>query len=185
MVVGDPSEPAVILPPAGLMDRQRRSRAIQIAAKCDWYVVRTGSFDFVGKGDVSEADLRAVHRELRDQGVFVCVPKPTSLDEQLGAGRMGMKLTPRRIRRSEEFGARLRPKLRWVALGARVAVLPADGPVWVDDEHLFKPGEVVPLPWTEPLVQMTVVRPKSVLEAMHSVLGPSGPKRATLPPPPS
>jgi hypothetical protein len=167
------------------MDRQWRARSIQVVAKCDWYVVRKGIFDYVGKGDVSEADLRAVHRELRDSGVFVCVPKPVSLDEKLGSSRLGMRLTPRRIRKSEAAGARLQPKLRWVALGARVAVLPDPGPVWVDEERLFVPGEVVPLPWTEPRIEMTIVRPKTVLEAMIAVLGPDGPKRATLPPPPS
>ncbi len=166
------------------MDRQWRSRPVQVVAKCDWYVVKRGSFDMVGKGDVSQADLRAVYRELGDRGVFACVPKPLSLDDRLGPGWLGLRLTPRRIRKSEEIGAKLRPRLRWVALGSRVAVLPQQGPVWVDDEHLFEPGSKAPLPWTDPAVEMTVVRPKTVLACMKSVLGPNGPKRAALPPEP-
>jgi hypothetical protein len=74
--------------------------------------------------------------------------------------------------------------MRWVARGARVAVLPSSGPVWVDDEHLFAAGETVPLPWTQPLVEMVVVRPKTVLAALRAVIGPGGPRRAEMPPPP-
>jgi hypothetical protein len=171
----------LILPPAGLMDRQRRARVIQVIAGAEWYVVKAGSFDMVGKGDVSDADLRAVHRELRDGGVFLCVPKAKSMEERLGRSKLGYRLTPGRIRRSEERATSRPPKLRWVALGARVAVLPLPGPVWVDDERLFAPGERVPLPWTEPLVEMTVVRPKTVYAAMQAILGRDGPARATLP----
>ena len=157
------------------MDLQRRARTIQLAAKADWYLIKSGRFDLVGSGDVSAEDLRAVHRELGARGVFVCVAKPKPLEEVL-AQKWGTK----RITRSSRAPAPIGPKLRWVALGARVAVLPDLGTVWVDDEHLFKAGDTVPLPWTEPPVALVVVRPSTVLEAMRVVLGPNGPKRATL-----
>ncbi len=118
-----------------------------------------------------------VHAELGAAGVFVCVAKARELDELLPRW---MRTTRRRITQADRLGAPIPPKLNWVARGARVAVLPEFGTVWVDDEHLFRPGELVPLPWTDPLVELTVVRPAAVLVAMRDILGPGGPKRAKL-----
>ncbi len=165
------------MPPAGLLDRQRRAKAIRLATRADWYVVTEGRFDLVGSGDVSEADLRAVGRELGDAGVFVCVVKPKPIEEILGRKTWGT----RRIRRSVEDKATAPPKLRWVAQGARLAVLPGRGTVWVDNEHLFTVDEPVPLPWTDPLVELVVVRPATVLAAMKAIVGRNGPERARLP----
>jgi hypothetical protein len=165
-------------PPGGLIDLQRRPRAIQLVGGADWYLVTPGRFDLLGSGDVSQADLRNVLRELKDAGVFVCVAKPppieTYLRRQPWAGR-------RRFSWTSSLKGPVTPKLRWVAQGARLAVLPDVGMVWVDDEHLFGAGEVVPLPWTDPLVELTVVRPSTVYAAMKAMVGVNGPKRARLP----
>ena len=136
--------------------------------------MQQGRFELLGSGDVSDADLRSVHRELRDTGVFVCVAKPVPLEKYLPKANFGT----RRISRSSNTALPTRPKLRWVAKGARLAVLPQAGSVWVDDEHLFKVGEVVPLPWTDPAVELVVVRPATVYAAMKSIVGAKGPKRA-------
>jgi hypothetical protein len=172
-----PVEIVVIRPPGGLLDQQRRPKAIRLVGEADWYLVASGSFDLLGSGDVSEADLRSVHRELRDTGVFICVAKPAPLEKYLGKQAWGI----RRLNWSAKVKTPTRPKLRWVAQGARIAVLPEVGTVWVDDEHLFTAGEPVPLPWTDPPVELTVVRPRTVYVAMKSVIGPDGPKRANLP----
>jgi len=164
-------------PPAGLLDQQRRAKPIRLAAGADWYLVERGCFDLVGSGDVSEADLRAVGRELGDSGVFVCVVKPKPIEEILGRRAWGT----RRIRRAAERQVATPPKLRWVAQGARLAVLPGRGTVWVDTERLFAVDEPVPLPWTEPPVELVVVRPATVLAAMKVIVGPGGPARARLP----
>lgn len=164
--------------PAGLAHLQKRARISQLAARADWYLAVPGRFALVGIGDVSDADLRAVHRELRDKGVFVCVQKPRTVEDVIGRSTRSL----RRITQSARSDAPVPPKIRWVALGARVAVLPLEGVVWVDDERLFAPGEKVPLPWTEPVVELTVVRPSAVAAAIRAVIGPGGPKRATLPP---
>lgn len=164
-------------PPGGLLDKQKRPKPVRLAGKTDWYLIAPGRFELVGSGDVSEADLRSVHRELGGGAVFVCVAKPAPLETFLPAQRIGT----RRISRSLRQKAPTRPKLRWVAKGARLAVLPELGTVWVDDEHLFKVGELVPLPWTDPPVELLVVRPPTVFAAMKALVGPEGPKRATLP----
>jgi hypothetical protein len=166
----------VIQPPGGLLDQQRRPKAIRLVGKADWYLVVAGRFDQVGSGDVSEADLRSVHRELGSQGVFVCVAKPPPLEQFLPKRPWGT----RRISRAFQQATPIYPKLRWVARGARLAVLPERGTVWVDGEHLFAVGEPVPLAWTEPLVELVVVRPPTVYAAMKAVVGVKGPKRATL-----
>jgi hypothetical protein len=166
-----------MIPPAGLADQQRRAKSIRLATGADWYLVERGRFDLVGSGDVSDADLRSVERELGDSGVFVCVVKPRPIEEILGEKAWGT----RRIRRSAGLRAPTPPKLRWVAQGARLAVLPGRGTVWVDTEHLFAVDEPVPLPWTEPLVELVVVRPATVLSAMKAMVGPGGPARARLP----
>ena len=168
--------PSITPPPGGLLEGQRRPRLIRLAGHVDWYVAARGRFELVGSGDVSDADLRSVHDELRDTAVFVCVARPVPLEHYLPRANVGTK----RITRSSRLKVPTRPKLRWVAKGARLAVLPDQGTVWVDDEHLFKVGEVVPLPWTDPLVELVVVRPAAVYAAMKAVLGPKGPKRAAL-----
>jgi len=169
--------PDLTTPPGGLLDQQRRPRAWQLGGNLDWYLVSAGRFQRVGSGDVSEADLGAVHRELGDGAVFVCVAKPTPLETYLPKSRTA----PRRMERSSRQNQRRQPKLRWVARGARLAVLPGLGTVWVDDEHLFKAGETVPLPWTDPPVALVVVRPATVFAAMRAVLGAKGPRRACPP----
>lgn len=160
--------------PGGLIDSQRRARSLRLVDRADWYLVRQGSFEFLGAGDVSEADLRSVHRELGATGVFVCVAKPPRLENYLGKQPWGV----RRLSFSSNVNGPAGPKLRWVAQGARLAVLPDLGSVWVDDEHLFPAGEEVPLPWTNPPVALIVVRPRTVYAAMKAMIGPSGPKRA-------
>jgi hypothetical protein len=160
--------------PGCLLEGQRRPKAIRLAGRVDWYLVTEGRFELVGSGDVSDADLRSVHGELGGTGVFVCVAKPVPLETYLPKANLGTK----RITRSSKLKVPTYPKLRWVAKGARLAVLPDMGTVWVDGEHLFKAGEAVPLPWTEPLVELIVVRPAAVYAAMKAVLGPDRPKRA-------
>jgi hypothetical protein len=99
------------------------------------------------------------------------------LEKILGKSTWGT----RRLARSSKLTVPTHPKLAWVARGARVAVLPGLGTVWVDDEHLFKAGERVPLPWTSPAIELVVVRPAAVRLAMKAAIGHDGPKRATLP----
>ncbi len=163
-------------PPGGLTDGQRRPRAQRLGVNLDWYVAAAGRFERVGSGDVSDDDLRAVGRELGEAAVFVCVAKPKPLETHLRKPGVGT----RRITRSSRLTGKVPPKARWVARGARVAVLPSKGTVWVDDEHLFKPGERVPLPWTDPPVELVVVRPAAVYAAMKAAMGRNGPKRAEL-----
>lgn len=162
------------LPPGGLTDRQRRPKELRLGGNLDWYLVAEGHFDRVGSGDVSADDLQAVARELGDGAVFVCVAKPKQLESYLAKPAIGT----RRITNSSKLAGKTPPKARWVARGARLAVLPSQGTVWVDDERLFKPGERVPLPWTDPAVELVVVRPATVYAAMKAVMGPKGPKRA-------
>jgi hypothetical protein len=167
----------VTQPPGGLVDSQRRARSLRLVDRADWYLVKKGSFELLGTGDVSEADLGSVHRELRASGVFVCVAKPPPLERYLGKQPWGV----RRLSFSSRVNSPAGPKLRWVALGARLAVLPDLGAVWVDDEHLFPAGEQVPLPWTNPPVALIVVRPRTLYAAMKAMIGPGGPKRASPP----
>lgn len=140
-----------------------------------------GRFCLIGAGDISVRDMRAVEADLREsassKAVFVCVSRPREIEEVLGRrGRFGTK----RITWSQRLSKPIAPKLAAVARGARLALLPGTGIVWVDGEHLFTPGETVPLPWTDPPVELTVVRPRTVLSAMREAVGPSGPKRAEL-----
>jgi hypothetical protein len=139
-----------------------------------WYVVAAGRFEYVGQGDVSEADMRAVGRELRE-GIFVAVGQPKTAEDVLGTRAWGL----RRLRWADKLRRPISPKLAWVAKGARIAVLPEMGTVWVDGERLFTPGEPVPLPWTSPEVALVVLRPSALLKAMEAILGPAGPRRAT------
>lgn len=162
--------------PGGLVDLQRRPRPRHVVGGAHWYVVEPGRFDFVGEGDVSEADLLAVAAELGGRAaVFVCVAQPKLAEDVLGRHSWGL----RRLRWADRLKKPLAPRLAWVARGARVAVLPERGPVWVDGERLFSPGELVPLPWTDPLVSLVVVRPGEVLSAMRQAVGPAGPRRAS------
>jgi hypothetical protein len=164
---------ALSVPPGGLRDGQVRPRTAQLVGASDWYVVEEGRFDFVGRGEVSEADLLAVGREIPG-GVFVCVRQPKPLEEVLGERRIGT----RRLRLAARMRRAPAPRLRWVARGARVAVLPGGRLVFVDGEHLFKEGEKVPLPWTSPAVSLVVLRPRALYRVMREVAGRDGPKVA-------
>lgn len=141
----------------------------------------TGRFELVGSGDLAGDDLEDVRRQLEmapsGAAVFVCVARPREIEEVLGKnGQWGTK----RITWSERVQKPLAPSRAAVARGARVAVLPREGIVWVDGERLFTVGEHVPLPWTEPLVTLLVVRPKSVRQALSRAVGQKGPRRAQL-----
>jgi len=160
---------------------QRRPRVLRLAGGVDWYLADTGRFERLGSGDVSARDLQAVQAELARSGgpdaVFVCVARPREIEDVLGPkARWGT----RRITWSTRLKRPIAPKLAWVARGARLALLPGKGPVWVDGERLFDPGEKVPLPWTEPMVELEVVRPRTVRAALRAAVGPSGPRRAAL-----
>ena len=161
------------VPPGGLVDGQRRLRTSQVVGRCDWYVIEAGRFDFVGHGEVSEADLRAVGEEIPG-GAFVCVRLPRPVEEVLGESRIGT----RRLRLSARLRRSGAPRLKWVARGARVAVLPGGRIVWVDGEHLFEEGERLLLPWTSPTISLVVVRPAVVYRCLRQVVGPAGPTRA-------
>ncbi len=163
-------------PPGHLVDGQRRPRAVRLAFGTDWYLAAAGRFELVGSGDVSAADLSSVHADLGRSGVFVCVAKPAGLETRLAAPGLGT----RRITASSRRAAPARPKVAWVANGARLAVLPDVGAAWVDSEHLFHAGEIVPLPWTDPVVRLLVVRPRAIRAAIRSALGKGGPRRATV-----
>lgn len=163
------------------MPGQRRPRVLRLAGPVDWYVADVGRFERLGSGDVSVRDMKAVRADLeRSAGpdaVFVCVARPKEIEDVLGPkGRFGT----RRITWSTRLKAPIAPKVAWVARGSRLALLPGRGIVWVDAERLFTAGETVPLPWTEPPVELEVVRPRAVLAALRTAVGPSGPRRATL-----
>jgi hypothetical protein len=164
-------------PPGGLANGQRRARAVQLVAGADWYVAEKERFDFVGRGDVSEADLRSVQREL-PEAIFVCVWRPRPVEELLPPGR---SLGTRRIAKAMRSAGAVRPKLQWVAKGARVAVLPGVGVRFVDGERFYVAGETVPLPWTSPRIEMVVMRSAELSRAMREVIGPDGPYRAGRP----
>lgn len=170
----------MILPPGGLVDGQRRGRAVQLVAGADWYIAEKGRFDFVGRGDVSEADLRAVNRE-RPEAVFACVWRPKPIEDLVPPGRA---LATRRLAKMSRAASVVRPKLGSVAKGARVAVLPGVGVRWVDGERFYPPGETVPLPWTNPPIELITMRPAQLALAMRDAIGPDGPSRATRPDPP-
>ncbi|MHB1987866.1 MAG: hypothetical protein ACYCSF_07760 [Acidimicrobiales bacterium] len=168
-------------PPGGLVAGQRRPRRLRLVRGADWYVVDRERFELVGSGDLAMSDLAAVEAELRSTerslGVFVCVSRPKEIEDVLGAGASwGTK----RITWSARIAKPIAPSLAAVARGARLALLPIKGAVWVDGENLFTPGERVPLPWTDPLVALEVVRPKALLRVLRAALGGSGPRRAQL-----
>jgi hypothetical protein len=154
-------------------------------------VVDVGRFVLVGSGDLSVRDMKAVRADLRESGspqaLFVCVARPREIEEVLApkgssspaAGLLSTWGT-RRIRWSTTLKRPIAPTLAAVSRGARLALLPEKGVVWVDGERSFTPGESVPLPWTDPPVSLEVVRPRTVLDAMRAAVGPNGPKRATL-----
>ena len=164
--------------PGGLIDGQRRPKQLRLGAALEWYVAAAGRFERVGSGDVSEADLVAVAAELGEAAVFVCVAKPKAIESYLARPSLGTSRIGRRSRLRDRPLPPVSPKPRWVARGARLAVVPGHGTVWVDDEHLFKAGERVPLPWTDPPVELVVVRPATVYAAMKAAMGPHAPKRA-------
>ncbi len=138
-----------------------------------------GRFERIGSGDLSVRDLKAVRADLRESAgpdaVFVCVARPREV-EQVLSHRWGT----RRITWSARLSKPIAPKLSSVARGARLALLPGEGIVWVDGERLFAPGEVVPLPWTDPPVELKVVRPSIVRDALKVAVGPDGPRRAQI-----
>jgi len=175
---------AVNSPPGGLVDGQRRPRALRLAKAVDWYFVDAGRFELVGTGDVSMRDVKAVRADLKEfgssQAVFVCVARPREIEEVIGKKSLLNAWTLKRITWSEHQGRTIAPKLASVARGARLALLPEQGLAWVDGEHLFKAGETVPLPWTDPPVELVVVRPRTVLAALRAAIGPAGPDRAEL-----
>ena len=171
----------VNLPPGALVDGQRRPRALRLAKGVDWYLVDAGRFELVGSGDLSMRDVTAVQADLRESAspsaVFVCVARPREIEEVLGQkNRWGTK----RITWATRRGKPIAPGLPAVARGARLAVLPDAGLVWVDGERLFSPGEKVPLPWTDPPISLEIVRPKAVLGALRKAVGPGGPTRAHM-----
>ena len=169
--------------PGGLFDSTRRPRRLQVVSYGDWYLAGAGLFAKVGFGELALADLEAVYADLGER-VFLAHPQRRPLTDYLARGpEPGQGQRPRfgfrRVYSEEHRGMIERPSVAAVARGAQVAVLPGRGPVWVDDEHLFQPDERAPLPWTEPLVEMTVVRPKVVIAAIRRVIGPGGPTRVT------
>ncbi len=166
--------------PGGLIDGQQRPRALRLAGPVDWYVAGGGVFELVGTGDVSAADAEAVREELARSAaplaVFVCVSRRKGVDELLAEGKSS---GPRRQRWASRRKP-MAPSVAAVARGARIAVLPGSGAVWVDAERIFPPGDRVPLPWTSPRIDLESVRPKTVREAMRLALGKDGPRRATI-----
>jgi hypothetical protein len=161
---------------SALGDGKKLPRRLQVSGGGPWFLAGPGSFRRVGAGDLSAADLHAVHAELGER-VLVAMPAPRSLQQYLGAkANWGM----RRVRRYERLIANVPPSVAAVARGAQVAVLPDLGPVWVDNQHLFRAGDTATLPWTEPVVSLVVVKPRRVRDAIRGVIGPKGPKRATL-----
>lgn len=167
--------------PGGLHDSTRRPRHLRVVSNGSWYLAAAGLLAKVGFGELALADLEAVSADLGAR-VFVAHPEVRQLERYLS----GSPRLTRRLRWYEGLSEPLQPSVGAVARGARVAVLPAGGPgpsgvVWVDGDRVFRPGEVVPLPWTEPLVSLEVVRPRAVTAAIRAVIGPGGPKRVQAP----
>jgi hypothetical protein len=162
----------VIEIPGGLHDSTRRSRQLRVVSNGDWYLAAAGMLAKVGFGELAMADLEAVYADLGER-VFVAHPQIRPLERYLG----GSKWLLRRIQWYEGLSAPPLPTVAAVARGAQVAVMPAVGVVWVDGEHVFRNGETVPLPWTDPPVELLVVRPPAVTAAMRRVIGKGGPKR--------
>lgn len=164
--------------PGGIVDGQRRPRPLRLAAAVDWYLVTADRFELLGSGDLSERDAKAIRDELRASypagAVFVGVARPREIEDILPS-----KWGTRRITWSERLRRPIAPSRAAVARGARLAVL-SSGPVWVDSERLFTPGESVPLPWTEPPVSLRVLRPRQLRRELDGVLGRAGPRRARL-----
>jgi hypothetical protein len=172
----------VIEIPGGLYDSTRRPRRLRVVSYGNWFLAAPGILQQVGFGELALEDLEAVYRDLGGK-VFVAHPEPHPMENYLSSGpAVGRRRTfgMRRQKFYGEAGAPL-PSLGAVARGAQVAVLPEVGPVWVDGVRLFKPGEIAPLPWTDPLVELRVVRPRELQKAMLAVIGPNGPKRVTPP----
>ncbi len=140
-----------------------------------WFVAAPGIFDTAGTGDLSFENLQTIHADLRDR-VFVSLSAPKELRRYVGTQNK-WAIFRVRLNRYERLPSQVRPKVATVAKGAQVAVLPGIGPVWVDGHRLFHEGETVPLPWTDPLVSLVVVRPRTVVKAMRKAIGPNGPKR--------
>lgn len=161
--------------PGGLVEGRKLPRRLQVSGGGPWFVASRGTLARVGAGDLSLADLEAVRRDLGDS-VFVALPVARLLQQHLPAeDKWGTK----RLRHYEKRRDRADPTAAALARGAQVAVLPDAGIVWVDGEKLFKAGEPVALPWTDPEVALQVVRPRTVRRAMRAAIGPRGPKRAT------
>lgn len=164
--------------PGGLHDSTRRPKRLRVVSSGDWYLAGEGTLVKAGFGELGLADLEAVRRDL-GRRVFVAHPKVRPLENYLG--RSGPRLN-RRLRWYERMSSPPMPTVGAVARGAQVAVLPGRGVVWVDGEGLFKPGAPVPLPWTDPPVELVVVRPRDLIAELKLVIGPGGPRRVQPPP---
>lgn len=157
----------------GLVEGRKLPRRLQVSGGGPWFLAATGSLRRVGAGDLGFSDLGSVAEKLGDR-VFVALPVPRLEADPLASD------SPWAIRRSQRMQRRrlaLPPTVAALARGAQVAVLPGVGVVWVDSARLFRHGEVVPLPWTDPRVSLPVVRPRQIREAMRRSIGPGGPKR--------
>ncbi|MGH9296639.1 MAG: hypothetical protein ACRDZP_01520 [Acidimicrobiales bacterium] len=165
--------------PGGLVAGQLRPKVVRLVKGADWYAIGPGRFDQVGAGDLSMKDIEAVGSDLPTSPwtAFVCVARPREVEDVLGPkNNFGLK----RITWSARQKGPMAPTLAAVARGARIALLPGTGVVWVDSERLFARDDSVPLPWTDPLVSMKVVRPKVVREALRREIGPHARRRALL-----
>ena len=170
------------LPPGGLVEGRRLPKRLRVNGGGPWYLAAAGTFERVGHGDLSLGNLQAVLADLGGR-VFVSLPAQRSLQDYLGSPQSPLnKYVGWRLRRYEGTKQNLQPTVAAIARGAQVAVLPDLGIVWVDSHRLFRPGETVPLPWTEPLVEMVAIRSRDLQRAMRTAIGEGGPKR--LPPPP-
>ncbi len=165
--------------PAALIDGRRLPRRLQVSGGGPWYLAGPGSFERVGAGDLSYADLKEVEAEL-GKAILVALPLLRSLQDYLtgeAPGRTGSKSSLittgalRRIQRFEDTREKMPPTVSSVARAAQVAILPDLGPVWVDRHRLFRPGERATLHWTEPRVELDVVRPSTVRAALREVIG--------------
>ena len=175
--------------PAALVDGRKLPRRLQVSGGGPWFLAGPGSFERVGSGDLSLADLKAVEAELGDR-VLVALPLLRSFQEHLSkkaesSQGVGLFASLGAIRRHLQHYEQVRdnapPRVSAVARGAQVAVLPRFGPVWVDGHRLFRQGETATLPWTQPRVQLTVVRPSTVRAAMREVIARQPPRRDAEP----
>jgi hypothetical protein len=177
----------VLTAPAGLVDGQKHPRRLQVSGGGPWFLADSGHLERVGSGDLSLADLKAIEAELGER-VFVGVPRQRSLYEYMtgkaprkGDHRASVGMGPtQRLRRFEELRDNSPPTVVGLARAAQVAVLPGVGPVFVDSYRLFRPGELASLPWTDPRVELPVVRPSALRSALRTVVGRRHPwRRAT------